>query len=145
MKENILIKIFNSAYSLMLEENLIELTWESKSERIYIKRKRKKKEISGIKVREEEIKESEEEKKEEIKGKDFVRSPINGFFYRSPSPGAPPFVEVPSEVKKGQTLCIIEAMKVMNEIKAERDMKIIDVLVEDGKEVKEGQELFVIE
>ncbi|RLD13794.1 MAG: acetyl-CoA carboxylase, biotin carboxyl carrier protein [Caldiserica bacterium] len=143
MKENILIKIFDSAYSLMLEENLVELTWESKSERIYIRRKRESsKNLPKIeKIGEKKV---EEEEKEE-KGRDFVRSPINGFFYRSPSPGAPPFVDVPCEVKKGQTLCIIEAMKVMNEIKAEKDMRILRVLVENGKEVKEGQELFEIE
>ncbi len=74
-----------------------------------------------------------------------VRSPLIGTFYRAPSPHAPPFVEVGTTVKKGTTLCIVEAMKVMNEIKAECDGRIKKILVENGSPVEYGQVLFLIE
>ncbi len=74
-----------------------------------------------------------------------VKSPLIGTFYRAPSPHAPPFVEVGAVVKKGATLCIVEAMKVMNEIKAECAGKIKKILVENGSPVEYGQTLFLIE
>jgi len=73
-----------------------------------------------------------------------VKSPIVGTFYRSPEPGAPPFVEVGSQVKKGQVLCIIEAMKLMNEIDSEYDGEIASVYVEGGQPVQYGERLFAI-
>jgi acetyl-CoA carboxylase biotin carboxyl carrier protein len=73
-----------------------------------------------------------------------VKSPIVGTFYRSPEPGAPPFVEVGSPVKKGQVLCIIEAMKLMNEIDSEFDGEIVNIYVESGQPVQYGERLFAI-
>jgi acetyl-CoA carboxylase biotin carboxyl carrier protein len=73
-----------------------------------------------------------------------VKSPIVGTFYRAPEPGAPPFVEVGSMVKKGQVLCIIEAMKLMNEIDSECDGEIANVYVESGQPVQYGERLFAI-
>lgn len=73
-----------------------------------------------------------------------VTAPMVGTFYRAPSPDSPPFVEVGSTVKKGDTLCIVEAMKLMNEIEAECDGKIIDILVENAQPVEFGQVLFLI-
>src|SRR5207249_4565139 len=73
-----------------------------------------------------------------------VKSPIVGTFYRSPEPGAPPFVEIGSQVKKGQVLCIIEAMKLMNEIDSEYDGEIANVYVEGGQPVQYGERLFAI-
>jgi acetyl-CoA carboxylase biotin carboxyl carrier protein len=73
-----------------------------------------------------------------------VKSPIVGTFYRSPEPGAPPFVEIGSQVKKGQVLCIIEAMKLMNEIDSEYDGEIASVYVEGGQPVQYGERLFAI-
>ncbi len=67
-----------------------------------------------------------------------------GTFYRSPSPGAAAFVNVGDTVKEGQTLCIIEAMKLLNEIEADKAGVIKDVLVENGQAVEYGQPLFVI-
>jgi acetyl-CoA carboxylase biotin carboxyl carrier protein len=74
----------------------------------------------------------------------FVTSPFVGTFYRAPSPEAEDFVAVNGSVKKGQTLCIIEAMKLMNEIEAEFSGTVLDVLVESGKSVEFGQKLFKI-
>jgi acetyl-CoA carboxylase biotin carboxyl carrier protein len=74
-----------------------------------------------------------------------ITSPIVGTFYRAPSPGASPFVKEGSVVEKGQVLCIIEAMKLMNEIEAEFRASIISILVENGQPVEYGEPLFVVE
>ena len=73
-----------------------------------------------------------------------VKSPIVGTFYRSPEPGAASFVEIGERVKKDQVLCIIEAMKLMNEITSEYDGEIVSVYVENGKPVQYGERLFAI-
>ena len=73
-----------------------------------------------------------------------VKSPIVGTFYRSPEPGAKPFTEVGEMVKKGQVLCIIEAMKLMNEINADVDGEVVKVYVESGQAVQYGERLFAI-
>ncbi len=74
-----------------------------------------------------------------------IKSPLVGTFYRAPSPGAPPFVEEGDIVSKGQVLCIIEALKVMNEIESDVNGKVVKILVENGQPVEYGQELFYIE
>ena len=73
-----------------------------------------------------------------------VKSPIVGTFYRSPEPGAASFVEIGTTVKKGQVLCIIEAMKLMNEIDSEYDGEIVNIYVESGQPVQYGERLFAI-
>ena len=74
----------------------------------------------------------------------IVKSPIVGTFFRSAEPGAEPFVDVGTTVKKGQVLCIIEAMKLMNEIDSEYDGEIVKVYVENGQPVQYGERLFAI-
>ena len=74
-----------------------------------------------------------------------LKSPMVGTFYRAPSPGAPSFVEVGQAVTKGQTLCIIEAMKLLNEIESDATGTIKAILVENGQPVEYGQPLFLIE
>jgi acetyl-CoA carboxylase biotin carboxyl carrier protein len=74
-----------------------------------------------------------------------VVSPLVGSFYRSPSPDSPPFVEVGSEVRKGDVLCIVESMKLNNEIEVESDGIIVSILVENGQPVEYGQSLFLLE
>jgi acetyl-CoA carboxylase biotin carboxyl carrier protein len=73
-----------------------------------------------------------------------IKSPIVGTFYRSAEPGAPAFVEIGDVVKKGQVLCIIEAMKLMNEIESDCDGEIIKIYVENGKPVQYGDRLFAV-
>jgi acetyl-CoA carboxylase biotin carboxyl carrier protein len=73
-----------------------------------------------------------------------VKSPIVGTFYRCPEPGAPAFVEIGQSVKKDQVLCIIEAMKLMNEITSEYDGEVVSAYVENGKPVQYGERLFAI-
>ncbi|MBI2429712.1 MAG: acetyl-CoA carboxylase biotin carboxyl carrier protein, partial [Ignavibacteriales bacterium] len=74
-----------------------------------------------------------------------VKSPIVGTFYRAPSPDAPPYVDVGSKVKQGSVLCIVEAMKLMNEIECDIAGTIVKVNVENGKPVEYGQVLFLVE
>ena len=73
-----------------------------------------------------------------------VRSPIVGTFYESPSPGSPPFVKVGDKVEAGQVLCIVEAMKLMNEIESDVAGEIVKKLVNNGQPVEYGQELFAV-
>lgn len=73
-----------------------------------------------------------------------INSPMVGTFYRAPSPGAKPFADVGQKVKAGDTVCIIEAMKLLNEIETEYDGVIKEILVENGQPVEFGQPLFVI-
>ena len=74
----------------------------------------------------------------------FLTSPFVSTFYRAPSPDAPSFVEVGSKVREGQTLCIVEAMKLMNEIEADCAGVIVESLAENGKPVEFGQKLFKV-
>ncbi len=74
-----------------------------------------------------------------------IISPMVGTFYRAPAPNADPFVEIGDVVKKGQTLCIIEAMKLMNEIESDADGVVTAIYVENGKPVEYGQKLFAIQ
>jgi acetyl-CoA carboxylase biotin carboxyl carrier protein len=74
-----------------------------------------------------------------------VKSPIVGTFYRAPSPDADPYIQVGQQVENGTTLCIIEAMKLMNEIESDAAGKVIKILAENGQPVEYGQPLFVLE
>ena len=74
-----------------------------------------------------------------------ITAPIVGTFYRSPSPDTPPFADAGTRVKKGQVICIIEAMKLMNEIESEVDGVVVRALVENGQPVEYGEPLFIIE
>lgn len=74
-----------------------------------------------------------------------VKSPMVGTFYRSASPGAKSFVEIGSQVKEGDTVCIIEAMKILNEIEADKSGTVTQILCENGQAVEYGQPLFIIE
>jgi acetyl-CoA carboxylase biotin carboxyl carrier protein len=74
-----------------------------------------------------------------------VKSPMVGTFYRSSSPGAAPFVQIGSVVKEGDTLCIIEAMKILNEIESDKSGTVTQILCENGQATEYGQPLFIIE
>ena len=82
--------------------------------------------------------------KEEVQEGNIVKSPMVGTFYSKSSPTSNPYVEIGSEVKKGTVLCIVEAMKLMNEIESEFNGKIAEILVKDGEAIEYGQPLFRI-
>jgi len=90
------------------------------------------------------ILEESKQSSQEVENIVYVKSPLVGTFYRAPSPTSPPFVQQGQKVKKGDILCIIEAMKVMNEIKSDYDGTVKEILVENGKPVEFGQVLFII-
>lgn len=91
------------------------------------------------------VKQEKAEETKEVETGKIVKSPMVGTFYLKPSPDANPYVEIGQDVKQGQTLCIIEAMKLMNEIESEYTGKVKKVLINDGDPVEYGTELFVIE
>jgi len=74
----------------------------------------------------------------------LIKAPMVGTFYRAPAPEAKPFVEIGQSIKEGETICIIEAMKLMNEIEADVSGSVVEILVENGQPVEYGQPLFVI-
>lgn len=86
-----------------------------------------------------------EQKEEKSDNVHEVRSPIVGTFYRAPAPDADPYVQVGDSISSGSVLCIVEAMKLMNEIESDADGKIIKILVENGKPVEYNQPLFLIQ
>ncbi|MFW6101890.1 MAG: acetyl-CoA carboxylase biotin carboxyl carrier protein, partial [Bacteroidota bacterium] len=96
------------------------------------------------KEKEEEKEQVKQESKEEDENLFTVTSPIIGTFYSSPAPGKPPYVKNGDKIKKGDTLCIIEAMKVMNKIESEATGEIVEKIAEDGQTVEYGSELFKI-
>jgi acetyl-CoA carboxylase biotin carboxyl carrier protein len=97
--------------------------------------------VSAAPVQEPVVQKVEAKPECEVEG-DLITSPMVGTFYQAPSPDSPPYVKVGDKVKKGQTLCIIEAMKIMNELEAEYDCEILDILVEDGQPVEFDTPLF---
>lgn len=106
--------------------------------------------VNPTKVIEKEIEEKVEthkEQKTEKEKKDYlqIKSPMVGTFYRAPAPDAPPFVDLGDIVRPGQTVCIVEAMKIMNEIKAEVSGKIVEIPVKNEQPVEFGQVLFILE
>ncbi|MEW6067517.1 MAG: acetyl-CoA carboxylase biotin carboxyl carrier protein [Nitrospirota bacterium] len=131
---------------LLKETDITELQLEKDGTRIKIKRDKLLSSVSmpvhKSKVYEEKI---AGETEDEVQRLITVTSPIVGTFYRSPSPESPPFVEVGKSVSKGQVLCIVEAMKLMNEIESEANGIIVKILVENGQPVEYGEPLFLIE
>jgi acetyl-CoA carboxylase biotin carboxyl carrier protein len=131
---------------LLKETDITELLVEKEGTKVRIKREKM---FSSVEIpsqktaalQEAILKETEEETQRLI----TVTSPIVGTFYRSPSPDAPAFIDVGLRVKKGQVLCIIEAMKLMNEIESEADGIVVKALVENGQPVEYGEPLFLIE
>ncbi|MEE8359448.1 MAG: acetyl-CoA carboxylase biotin carboxyl carrier protein [Candidatus Omnitrophota bacterium] len=89
----------------------------------------------------------EEAKTAEVKKKNTIeiKAPMVGTFYTSPSPETPSFVEIGTTIEKGQVICIIEAMKLMNEIKSDVKGKVVDILIENADPIEFGQTLFIIE
>lgn len=133
--------------NLIKETDITELVIEKEGIKLKVRRERfiGPFEIQQTQKTQEIAKPAVSPEEEETRRLITVTAPIVGTFYRSPSPDAPPFVEVGTKVKKGQTLCIIEAMKLMNEIESEVDGIVVRILVENGQPVEYGEPLFLIE
>ena len=131
---------------MLQESDLNEIEVKEGEESVRINRKKGDVEIPqqivAPQVQSKEIVENVEEPEENLS---FIQSPMVGTFYRSPAPGKPPFVEIGQRVKKGDTICIIEAMKMMNQVKSEFDGKIVDIKVENGQPVEFNELLVSIE
>ena len=98
--------------------------------------------IQYVTIPEKKVQKEEAQKSEEIEEYKIVKSPMVGTFYSKPSPDAKPYVKVGSKVKKGDILCIVEAMKLMNEIESEFDGEIVEVCIKDGEMVDYGKPLY---
>jgi acetyl-CoA carboxylase biotin carboxyl carrier protein len=131
---------------LLRETDITELQLEKDGTKVRIKRERM---LSPMEIQVQRFSSLQEkvtpETVEEETRLITITSPIVGTFYRAPSPEAAPFVELGSLVKKGQVLCIVEAMKLMNEIESEIDGTVIKILVENSQPVEYGEPLFLIE
>ena len=131
---------------MLQESDLNEIEVKEGEESVRINRKKGDVEIPqqtvAPQVQSKEIVDNVDEPEENLS---FIQSPRVGTFYRSPAPGKPPFVEIGQRVKKGDTICIIEAMKMMNQVKSEFDGKIVDIKVENGQPVEFNESLVSIE
>ncbi len=126
----------------MDDNNLAELEIEEEGKRIRLRRN-----VSGLPIVNSIPSPAAESKTESLPTENIVeiKSPMVGTFYRAPSPGAKPYVEAGEVIKPGDVVCIVEAMKLMNEIKAEVGGKIVKIPVDNGEPVEFGQTLFAIE
>lgn len=147
------IKEIKEMINLMNENGLVELEVEKDGMRIRLKKTSSGTEgyTGPIVVHQERIsegqhKETAETPIEKVSVKTVeIRAPMVGTFYRAPSPEAPPYVEIGQTIEPGQVICIIEAMKLMNEIKSEIKGKILEILVDNAEPVEFGQPMLLIE
>lgn len=146
-KENNLEEKVKSLYEVMQQEKVEEIKINSDDMKLHIRRKNySRPQVQRVaQVTTTSTQQEIAEPQQEIVSESTIKSPITGVFYRSPSPTSPMFVKEGDVVETGKTLCIIEAMKVMNEIKATERAKIVKILVENGQPVNSQQDLFVIE
>ena len=155
MKSKIDYKEISKLIDLLEKRNLLDFELETEGFKIKISREHKLPEVKESTVTTEHLKSDQKnEKKETIEEKKdkstdnnlhFITSPMVGTFYRAPDPSSPPFVEIGEDIKKNQTLCIIEAMKLMNEIESDYDGRVIEVMVENAQPVEFDHPLFTIE
>jgi len=148
------LKEIKEIINLMNENNLSEIEIEKEGMRIKLKKLGSAQiEHSGpIIIEREKTSESTLKQKETLPSQEKIiaktveiKAPMVGTFYRAPSPEAPPYVEVDQIIEPGQVICIIEAMKLMNEIKSEIKAKVLEILVENGEPVEFGQPIFLVE
>lgn len=156
------LKVIKELVRLIDKSNITEFEYESDTERIYLSKNVEVNVVPNQNVAQPVVMQpSETSTKQESASKEQtssdnaestknsnyveIKSPIVGTFYEAPAPGAEPFVKEGDTVKKGQTLCIIEAMKIMNEIEAEFDCKIIKKVGQNAKPVEYGETIFIVE
>ena len=135
----------------MNTHSLNEISLENGDQKLVLKKEKKATEYTTVQpiVQKTAVKSAKSEKAEkkpsEAVSGNMIVSPMVGTFYRSPAPGAPAFVEEGQKINAGDAVCIIEAMKMMNEVNSQYTGKIVKVLVEDGVVVQKGDKLFIVE
>lgn len=135
----------------MNTHSLNEISLENGNQKLVLKKEKKAAEYTTVQpiVQKTAVKSAKSEKTEkkssEAVSGNMIVSPMVGTFYRSPAPGAPAFVEEGQKINAGDAVCIIEAMKMMNEVNSQYTGKIVKVLVEDGVVVQKGDKLFIVE
>jgi acetyl-CoA carboxylase biotin carboxyl carrier protein len=130
---------------LLKDTDITELQIERDGAKLKIKRERFVSSFEITPPAKQAVPAEVKEEPEETQKLATITSPIVGIFHRSPAPETPPFVEAGSTVKKGQVLCIVEAMKLMNEIESDVDGIVTKILVENGQPIEYGEPLFLIE
>ncbi|MGM0567651.1 MAG: acetyl-CoA carboxylase biotin carboxyl carrier protein [Elusimicrobiota bacterium] len=144
-KQSDITKTVNQLYSLMKKEKLAEIEWaEEDSFKLQIKRRTGHVVPTAAPSTDIMQPAKKEKKRKKEDTKEYIRSPMNGIFYRSPSPGAEAFVKEGEEVSAGATVCIIEAMKLMNEVQIEKNCQIKKAIAENGSAVKVNDPLFEV-
>ena len=137
--------------NILEESNLEEIEFQRFWTRVRISKNKSQKgsspkvSVSNLKGKETQELSSKEEVKKEETNLHIIKSPMVGTFYRAPSPESAPYVDIGHLIESGQVICIIEAMKLMNEIKSEIKGKITEILVENAEPVEFGQPLFLVE
>lgn len=147
------VKEIKEMINLMNENNLSELEIEKEGMRIKLKKGASGNQelpqtpifIEREITRRSETKIEEQPNKQAAVGRLEIKAPMVGTFYHAPSPESPPFIQLNQEIELGQVVCIIEAMKLMNEIKSEIKGRVVEILVDNAEPVEFGQPLFLIE
>ncbi len=142
------LKVVKAIYKFIKETDIVEIEIEGKDGKVRLKRGSASGDPAFKEMAERPVSSKEPKKAGGKAGKENVKmmtSPMVGTFFRASSPEASPFAEVGSIVKKGQALCIIEAMKLMNEVESEYGGRVVSILVENGQPVEYGEPLFNIE
>ena len=141
------LKEIKKVFKFMVKEDLVELDIQDQAGKLKLRRKEEKAQFYApapvMPAQSSSPKQAPAEAHVPA-GAVKVNAPLGGVFYRSPAPGAASFISEGDEIKKGQTICIIEAMKMMNEIQSETSGKVIKILVENGKRVESNQPLILV-
>lgn len=141
-KKSLDIELLKEIIKIMKESDLTEISIEQGGVKIHVKQDRAQQVPVAYPVPISHEKVPSQVSEETADDSTFITAPMVGVFYRAAKPDSEPYVEVGDEVKSGQVICIIEAMKIMNEITADMDCTILEILVENGKAVEYDQPLF---
>ncbi len=147
------LKEIKEIINLMNDNNLMELEIEKEGMRVRLKKTNSQADTAGAPViiekrktiEQPQVLEAPKTSEKVVINSIEIKAPMVGTFYRAPQPEAPPYVEIGQIIEAGQVICIIEAMKLMNEIKSEIKGKILEILVDNAEPVEFGQSMFLIE
>lgn len=146
--KNIDLELIEKLAENMNEHSLNEISLEVGEQKLVLKKEKKAVEIVAAAAPQRAVSAAKPEKKEKVSegvSGNVITSPMVGTFYRSPAPGAEVFVQEGQNINAGDPVCIIEAMKMMNEVSSQFSGKVVRILVEDGAVVQKGDKLFIIE